>query len=96
MEINEFELNGKLLEISVILNCDVFKLIQIKNEIVKKGQSNADDLHQLFNLGFPTKGDFFDNINYFVKENPICTNGYISSLLFAFRKNQNTQSIFVD
>lgn len=57
--INQYELNGKLLEISLILGCDVLELIEIKNQIIKKGKMDADDKDQLRQRGFPIANESF-------------------------------------
>lgn len=81
---NHFEINGKLLEVSLILCCDVYDLIEVKNEIVKKGRMNADDRSRLRNLGFPMKDKDFltvldEMILKFSDGKPICTDGKVNS-----------------
>lgn len=86
MGMNNFELNGKLLEVSLMLNCDVYDLIEVKNEIVKKGRMNADDKHRLMELGFPIgKEDFFTALNKFIASEPDVTDGYVNSFGWKYK-----------
>lgn len=51
---NEYELNGRLMEISLALGCEFLELIQVKEQIKKKGLG-PDDIMRLKQLGFPGK-----------------------------------------
>lgn len=93
--LNHFELNGKLLEVSLMLGCDVYDLIEVKNEIVKNGGMNADDRHRLVSFGFSVKkysgkDDFFTLLDEFILKfsdnKPIVTDGYVNSF---GRKHKN-------
>jgi len=56
---NEYELNGRLMEISLALGCEFLELIQVKEQIKKKGLG-LDDVMRLKQLGFPGKIDNFE------------------------------------
>ncbi|WP_223559597.1 hypothetical protein [Chryseobacterium lathyri] len=56
---NEYEIHGRLYEISLILDCDVLDLIFIKKQIDKDG-FNADDKRQLRDLGLRVNYETFE------------------------------------
>lgn len=82
---NDYEINGRLLEASIILNCDVFELIHIK-EVVKTRGFTAEYKEELKRFGFLIKDTFNETIMSITSENPIVTNGYVNSYGFALNK----------
>lgn len=56
---NEYELNGRLMEISLALGCDFMDLIQVKEHIKKNG-IHPDDVMRLKHLGFPGNIENFE------------------------------------
>ncbi len=56
---NEYELNGRLMEISLALGCEFLELIQVKEHIKKNGLG-PDDIMRLKQLGFPGKIENFE------------------------------------
>ena len=82
---NDYEINGRLLEASIILNCDVFELIHIK-EVVKTRGFTAEYKEELKSFGFLIKDTFDETIMSITSENPIVTNGYVSSYGYALKK----------
>ena len=56
---NEYEINGRLMEISLALDCDFLELIQVKEQIKKNG-INPEDVMRLKQLGFPGKIENFE------------------------------------
>lgn len=55
---NEYELNGRLMEISLALGYEFLELIQVKEQIKNKGLG-PDDVMRLKQLGFPDIIDDF-------------------------------------
>ncbi|QQY32061.1 hypothetical protein [Chryseobacterium gleum] len=56
---NEYELNGRLMEISLALGCEFLELVQVKEQIKKNGLG-PDDVMRLKQLGFPGKIENFE------------------------------------
>lgn len=72
---NEYELNGRLMEISLALGCEFLQLIQVKEQIKNKGITH-DDIMRLKQLGFPDIIDNFETTVFCFSEKI----GIISSL----------------
>lgn len=71
---NEYELNGRLMEISLALGCEFLELIQVKEQIKKNGLG-PDDVTRLKQLGFPGKIENFEKAVFDLSEKI----GFISS-----------------
>jgi len=71
---NEYELNGRLIEISLALGCEFLQLIQVKEQIKKNGLG-PDDVMRLKQLGFPGKIEDFEKAVFDLSEKI----GFISS-----------------
>ncbi|WPO89878.1 hypothetical protein [Chryseobacterium sp. HR92] len=71
---NEYELNGRLMEISIALDCEFLYLIQVKEQIKKSGFT-SDDIKRLKELGFPGKIEDFEKAVFDFSEKI----GFISS-----------------
>lgn len=79
---NEHELNGRLMEISLALGCEFLDMIQVKEQIKKNGLG-PDDVMRLKQLGFPVKIDNFEKAVFdfsekigFISSHKINTVGY--------------------
>lgn len=79
---NEYELNGRLMEISLALGCEFLELIQVKEQINKNGLG-PDDIMRLKQLGFPGKIENFEKSVFdfsemigFISSHKINTIGY--------------------
>lgn len=79
---NEYELNGRLMEISLALGCEFLELIQVKEQIKKNG-IKPDDAMRLKQLGFPGKIESFEKAVFdfsekigFISSHKINTLGY--------------------
>ncbi|WP_284464891.1 hypothetical protein [Chryseobacterium sp.] len=71
---NEYELNGRLMEISLALDCEFLDLIQVKEQIKMKG-IDPESIMRLKYLGFPGKIEDFEKAVFDFSENI----GFISS-----------------
>ena len=56
---NEYELNSRLMEISLALDCDFLDLIYIKEQIKTRGLT-PDSIRELKMIGFPGKIEDFE------------------------------------
>lgn len=81
-KMNEYELNGRLMEISLALGCEFLELIQVKEQIKKNGLS-PDGIMRLKQLGFPGKIEDFEKAVFdfsekigFISSHKINTMGY--------------------
>ena len=79
---NEYELNGRLMEISFALGCEFLELIQVKEQIKKNGLG-LDDVIRLKQLGFPGKFENFEKAVFdfsekigFISSHKVNTLGY--------------------
>lgn len=79
---NEYELNGRLMEISLALGCEFLELIQVKEQIKKNGLC-PDDVMRLKQLGFPGKIEDFEKAVFdfsemigFISSHKVNTIGY--------------------
>ncbi|WP_288447919.1 hypothetical protein [uncultured Chryseobacterium sp.] len=79
---NEYELNGRLVEISIALGCEFLELVQVKEQIKKNGLS-PDDVMRLKQLGLPGKIENFEKAVFdfseklgFMSSHKINTLGY--------------------
>ncbi|MCE4064348.1 hypothetical protein LXM63_04525 [Chryseobacterium gleum] len=84
---NEYELNGRLMEISLALACEFLELIQVKEQIKKNGLG-PDDVMCLKQLGFPGKIEDFEKAVFdfsekigFMSSHEINTLGYKTKYL---------------
>lgn len=86
---NDFELNGRLLEISIALDCNILDLIFIKDQIEKTG-FHAVNKEQLRNLGFPLKQNTFEEcVKEMSDDFGIISKHRINSLGFVLGKKQD-------
>lgn len=78
---NDFEINGRLLEASLILDCDVMDLISIHENVKKEGFTEYFQNKLRWN-GFIVKETFEDTIRDFTGDSPIVAKGRVGSLSY--------------
>ncbi|MCT3674444.1 hypothetical protein HZQ94_14750 [Elizabethkingia anophelis] len=78
---NDFEINGRLLEASIILDCDVMDLISIHENVKKEGFTEYFQNKLRWN-GFIVKETFEDTIRDFTGDSPIVAKGRVGSLSY--------------
>lgn len=89
---NEYEIHGRLLEISLVLGCNVLDLISIKKQISEKGFT-AENKRQLRELGMIVNDETFEQCikSFSDRFGIISTNITESSF---FKLDQNTKHLF--
>lgn len=79
---------GRLLEASLTLDCDVFKLVEIFNKIEREGVT-AENQQELFKVGFPTDKDPASFLEKITNEEPEIIIGYVNSFGYQHKKSKD-------
>ncbi|MCT3943872.1 hypothetical protein HZQ28_01100 [Elizabethkingia anophelis] len=87
---NDFEMNGRLLEASLILDCNVLDLISIHENVKKEGFTEYNRNKLRYN-GFIVKETFEDTIRDFTGDSPIVAIGRVGTLSYLGDKANKQQ-----
>ncbi|MDV3636734.1 hypothetical protein CMU84_16410 [Elizabethkingia anophelis] len=90
---NDFEINGRLFEASLIFDCNVLDLIKIYEDFKKEGFTEFIKNKLRWN-GFIVKETFEDTIRDFTGDSPIVATGSVGTLSYLGDKVNRQQYAF--